>query len=207
MKMGFVVGAALALAPAVGLAQQNQPSQPNQNAPAATQGSRANEGTAGSQADTQQPDLTTTKLLPKDAKLVGTVQSTDMRAFPEQMGKGEQATKIQKEAVVGVGALDRVWTTKQSYKQVVNHLDQKLKGEGIEALAKTTTQSSTAWNVRMPDGHIANLVVRNTQPTTIESAQAAAVMGTVTGSGQQQQMPSSKSKNDNSNTDNKVNNE
>lgn len=168
MKIGIVLGAALALAPAMALAQQGQ-TQPQ------TQPQTQNQS---STAQSQKQDVTTQKLLPKDAKLVGTVESTDVRAFPEQMTK-EQGANLEKEALVGVGALDRVWTTKQSYHQAVSQFDQKLKGEGIQPIAKTTTQSSTAWNVRMPDGHIANVVVRNTQPTTIESVQAAAVAGTM----------------------------
>jgi len=186
MRIGIVLGAALAFAPALALADQAQ----NQNPPAQTQTqtqpSQTNSATqnqnqpqAQNQNQAQNPsEMTTQRLLPKDAKLVGTVESTDVRAFPEQMSKAQSAN-IEKEGLVGVGALDRVWTTKQSYKQTVSHLDQKMKGEGIEPIAKTTTQSSTAWNMRMPDGHIANVVVRNTQPTTIEAVQASVVSGTL----------------------------
>jgi hypothetical protein len=124
--------------------------------------------------------VTTQKLLPKDAALVGSVTSTEVRAFPEQMGKGEGNAKIEKEAVVGVGALDRTWTTRQTYTKTVSYLDQQVKQAGIEPIAKTTTRSATAWNLRMPDGHIANVVVRNTQPTTIEAVQLMAVAGTAT---------------------------
>jgi hypothetical protein len=170
MKIGIVLGAALAFAPAIALAN--------------------NQG--------QSQDVTTQRLLPKDAKLVGTVESTDIRAFPEQMAKtSQQSANVEKEGVVGVAGIDRVWATKEPYKRTVSQLDQNLKGEGIAPIAKTTTQSSTAWNVRMPDGHIANLVVRNTQPTTIEAVQAAAMMGTVTDQvqgNQQQAAPSSKTK-------------
>jgi hypothetical protein len=214
MKIGIVLGAALALAPAAALAnnqgQTNQgQNQPSQNQPAQNQAAQNQAGQnqpAQNQAaqnqnqpsSAQSQDVTTQRLLPKDAKLVGAVESTDIRAFPEQMAKGaQQSANIEKEGVVGVGGIDRVWTTKAAYKRTVSQLDQKLKGEGIEPIAKTTTQSSTAWNVRMPDGHIANLVVRNTQPTTIESVQAAAMMGTMTDQGQnsqQQAAPSSKTK-------------
>jgi len=195
MKIGIVFGAALAFAPAIALADN----QAGQNQPPSSQTQDQTQG----QTQGQTQDVTTQRLLPKDAKLVGTVESADVRAFPEQMAKtGQKPANIEKEGVVGVGGIDRVWTTKTAYKRTVTQLDQKLKGEGIEPIAKTTTQSSTAWNVRMPDGHIANLVVRNTQPTTIESVQAAAMMGTVTeqpGQNNQQQQqqqaaPSSKTK-------------
>ena len=182
MKMGIVLGAALALAPALALADQNQ-NQPQTQAQPQTQ----TEPQSQDQAQ-KQSDITTQRLLPKDAKLVGTVESTDVRAFPEQMSKAQSAN-IEKEGLVGVGAVDRVWTTKQPYKQAVSQFDQKLKGEGIEPIAKTTTQSSTAWNMRMPDGHIANVVVRNTQPTTIEAVQAAVVAGTMTDTHQNQNQP------------------
>lgn len=214
-RIAYVLGAALAFAPAMALANQghdqNQPEQPhatqdqnldqNQNQ---NQYQNQNQNQMqGQSANQNQPDLTTQKLLPKDAKLVGAVESADVREFPEQRSEqAKQSSRIEKEGVVGVGALDRVWTTRQSYKQTVSHFDQKLKGEGIEPIAKTTTQSSTAWNVRMPDGHIANVVVRNTQPTTIESVQVAAMLGTMTGQqpgqektpSQQQPSPSSKTK-------------
>ncbi len=199
MKMAMVLGAALAFAPAIALADQganqNQPAtqnQMNQNQMNQNQNQNPNQNQAQAQ-NANQPDITTQKLLPKDAKLVGSVESADVRAFPEQMSKATSGN-IEKEGVVGVGALDRVWTTKQSYHQAVNRLDQTLKGEGIQPIAKTTTQSSTAWNVRMPDGHIANMVVRNTQPTTIEAVQASAMMGTETYQNQNQPTSSPKNK-------------
>lgn len=213
MKIGIVLGAALAFAPAAALANNNnQPSQNNQPSSAqTTQNSASARGTTeGTQAENSQQgqDVTAQKLLPKDAKLIGSVESADIREFPEQMGENAKQTgNIEKEGVVGVGGIDRVWTTKEPYKRTVSQLDQKLKGEGIQPIAKTTTQSSTAWNVRMPDGHIANLVVRNTQPTTIESVQAAAMMGTVDETGQNRAAPSSKTKsNMNNNSNSNMNN-
>ena len=218
MKLGMAMGAALVIAPALAFAQQNHANQ-NQNQPTQNQGTQSqgtqnqampNQQPSTAQGNTQAQDATTQRLLPTDAKLVGAVESTDIRAFPEQMPKGQNSANIEKDAVVGVGGIDRVWTTKQSYKQAVSHFDQKLKSEGIAPIAKTTTQSSTAWNVRMPDGHVANVVVRNTQPTTIESVQAAAMLGTMTeqgnqqgtsGTHNQQPAPSSKTKsNDNKTT-------
>ena len=212
MRIGIVLGAALAFAPALALADQPQNPNPPAQTQTQTQPSQPNSATqnqnqpqAQNQNQAQNPsEMTTQRLLPKDAKLVGTVESTDVRAFPEQMSKAQSAN-IEKEGLVGVGALDRVWTTKQSYKQTVSHLDQKMKGEGIEPIAKTTTQSSTAWNMRMPDGHIANVVVRNTQPTTIEAVQASVVSGTMTDTNRMQnqnpnanqpqnQLPSTKNK-------------
>lgn len=227
MKLGIVLGAALVFGPAIAVAeqqpsqqqQQQQPSTGQYQQPSSTQtGQQYQQQPSSTQAGQQQPsmqtgqqpssmqgntaqqDTTTQKLLPKDAKLVGAVESADIREFPEQRAaKAQKTGNVEKEDVVGVGALDRVWTTKQPYKQAVSQFDQKLKGEGIQPIAKTTTQSSTAWNVRMPDGHIANVVVRNTQPTTIEAVQASAMAGTITDQ-QQQQAPSSKSKtNDNMN--------
>lgn len=221
MKLGMAMGAALVIAPALAFAQQNHANQ-NQNQPTQNQGTQSqgtqnqampNQQPSTAQGNTQAQDATTQRLLPTDAKLVGAVESTDIRAFPEQMPKGQNSANIEKDAVVGVGGIDRVWTTKQSYKQAVSHFDQKLKSEGIAPIAKTTTQSSTAWNVRMPDGHVANVVVRNTQPTTIESVQAAAMLGTMTeqgnqqgtsGTHNQQPAPSSKTKsNDNNNNNNR----
>jgi len=190
MRLSVIVGSALLLAPSLAMANDNDTT--SSTAPRQTQ----QQGTTATRDNAQQ-DLTTRRLLPKDAKLVGSVEATEVRAFPEQMGKSERASGVEKEGLAGASGLDRVWTTKQAYTQTVGQLDQKLKNEGIEPMAKTTTPSSTAWNVRMPDGHIANVIVRNTKPTTIESVQAVALTGTATETDdktQQQNAPSSKSK-------------
>jgi hypothetical protein len=187
MRLPLVMGAALMLAPAVALADETQPSRDNPSATSDT----------GSNATADQgAGMTTQKLLPKDVTLVGSVATTEVRTFPEQMGKGEGNAKIEKENVVGVGALDRTWTTKQTYNKTVSYLEQQVKEAGIEPIAKTTTRSATAWNLRMPDGHIANVVVRNTQPTTIEAVQLTAVAGSSTREPKAAPTPKTKNSND-----------
>jgi len=121
------------------------------------------------------------RFLPDDATLVGAAEGTEVRTFPEQLGPraGNNAAQVQKEEVQNVGAIDRVWTTKSSYQDSVKAVDQKLASAGDKQLAKTTTSCSTAWNLRTPDGHIANVIVRNTQPTTIETEQIAEHTSTV----------------------------
>ncbi|MDB4970236.1 MAG: hypothetical protein JWN44_5925 [Myxococcales bacterium] len=168
MTWRYVVGAILVLAPAMALARQDQKQQ-DQQKPSAMQND-----TQSSQ--TPPAGATVKRILPSDAKLVGATQATEVRTLPEQSAtNGTQTSKVQKEALVGVHAVDSVWTTKQPYAKTVNQIDQKLKGEGVEPIVKTITESATAWNMRMPDGHISNVVVRNTQPTTIETVQAAMV--------------------------------
>ena len=175
MSPRILVGAALLFAPALAFA--NQPTQTQGQ----TQQTQKQQTQTQTQSQSQKSqDIAAKQLLPKDATLVGSAESTDIRAFPEQQGSAA-GSKIEKEGVVGVGGIDRVWTTGQSYRQAVSHFDQGLKGEpAINTLARTTTKSSTAWNLRMSDGNIANVVVRNTQPTTIEAVQAAGVVGTMT---------------------------
>ncbi len=201
MKLGVILGTALLVAPAA-FANNNQNENPNTNQyqtqkqnPNQNPSQNPNQNPAMGSASERQsaPDVTLKRLLPSDAKLVGAVETTEIRAFPEQVGTSNQkASNLQKEDVVGVGALDRMWTTKMTYRDAVSHFDRSLKDENIQPIAKTTTVSSTAYNVRMPDRHIVNVVVRNTQPTTIESLSAAAAAGDVN-------MPSTKTKTDTNN--------
>ncbi len=186
MNKLVTIAFALALA-SPAWAQQNQPG--TQNQPGETGGHMmapghihmGQQGGRMSQADlqrAQQRDTLSKRILPADATLLGVSEVAEVREFPEQTGaKGEKTAQMQKEEVVGAGALDRVWSTQKGYQQTVSKIDQALKSENIEVMAKTTTPTSTAWNVRMPDGHVANIVVRNTSPTSIESVQMVAGAG------------------------------
>jgi|SRR6185312_9621401 len=188
-KLAIVAGSMLAFAPALALADQPQQTQTTQERTQTTQQKTQAQQQQQQTQQTQQKsqDIASRRLLPKDAVLVGSSESADIRTFPEQAA----STKVEKEGMVGVGGIDRVWTTQQPYHKAVSAFDQNLKGEDITSLARTTTKSSTAWNLRMPDGNIANVVVRNTQPTTIEAVQASAVVGSMT---DQLPAPSSKTK-------------
>ncbi len=118
--------------------------------------------------------------LPTGVKLVGVEQSTEIRTFPEQeASRGDQ--KVRKETVVGVNALDRVWTTEAAYADTVRAIDAKVGTGGIQLIAKTVTPTTTAWNLQLPDGHISNAIVRNTQPTTIETVQLVSTQTTTHG--------------------------
>lgn len=112
-------------------------------------------------------------IVPTGAKLIGTASAAEVREFPE-MTKNKNVTS---EDIVGARALDRVFETHKSYKQTVGYYDKMVKNGSAEQIERTTTKTATAWSLKMPDGKVQNVVVRNTQPTTIETVQALGVAG------------------------------
>lgn len=117
---------------------------------------------------------------PPDAKLVGRSVVDEIRAFPE-LGSGMKtlSAKPHKEKLVGVAGIDRVFTTDRSFGDTVSYFDQKFKATGYKIDARVETPSSTAWTVKRPDGTVANAVVRNTTPTTIELNEVASATGEI----------------------------
>lgn len=109
-----------------------------------------------------------TKILPTGAKLVGSASAAEVRTFPE-MSKTKGMTA---EETVGARAIDRVYETNKPYKQTVAHFDKMVKSGQAEQMERTVTKTATGWSLKMPDGTVQNVVVRNTQPTTIETVQA-----------------------------------
>jgi hypothetical protein len=109
--------------------------------------------------------------VPPSAVPVGKSVVDEVRAFPE-MGKGQ--SKAQMEKIVGVEGVDRVFQTDRPFADTVAFFDQQFKQPGFKQLARVETQSATAWTVKRPDGTVANAVVRNTKPTTLELAEATA---------------------------------
>ncbi len=110
---------------------------------------------------------------PPNAKLIGTSVLDEIRAFPEMGLKGLVTGKPAKERVVGVTGVDRLFQTDQSYADTVSHFENQFKQGGYKVEAKVESPSATAWTVRRPDGTIADAVVRNTTPTTVELAEVA----------------------------------
>jgi hypothetical protein len=114
--------------------------------------------------------------LPHGAELVAAAEIDQVRAFPEQQaGK----TKAPPDAVVGVRAVDRVYQTDGSHADVVKFFDQEAAQPGNTQRARDTTQTTTAWTIVLPRGTVANVIVRNTQPTTIEIVSARGVVAEV----------------------------
>jgi hypothetical protein len=110
--------------------------------------------------------------LPSGSKLVGSVQAGELRAFPE-MNKDKG---MQTQDIVSMGALDRVYETKRSYKDAVGYFDSMVKDGSATELSRTVTRTTTGWQLQLPDGNAQNIVVRNTQPTTIETVQAVGAL-------------------------------
>lgn len=54
------------------------------------------------------------------------------------------------------------------FADAVSYFDQAFSQGGYEVQARVQTPSSVAWTVKRPDGTVADAVVRNTKPTTIE---------------------------------------
>jgi hypothetical protein len=111
--------------------------------------------------------------MPSGAKLIGTSSAMEIRAFPE-LNKNKMATG---DELTGAKAVDRAYETNKSYKDTVSHFDKMVKDGQATQMDRTTTKSTTAWSLRMTDGTMVNVVVRNTQPTTIETMQAMGMTG------------------------------
>ncbi len=108
--------------------------------------------------------------MPPKVSLVGESEVDEIRQFPELQRQG--TNKMEKEKTVGVAAIDRVYSTRQDYNDTVGFFDRQFGQTGYQTLARTVTPSATAWSVRRPDGGVANAIVRNTSPTTIETIEA-----------------------------------
>jgi hypothetical protein len=105
--------------------------------------------------------------LPPGAKFVASAELDRIHAFPEQKGKTPFAP-----AVAGVNAVDRVYQIDRPYTTVIGFFDRQVTEPGILELARDTTRTATAWAMVLPHGRVANVIVRNTQPTTIEIVSA-----------------------------------
>jgi hypothetical protein len=70
------------------------------------------------------------------------------------------------ESVRGVRVLDQTWDTGVTYADAVRFYDDKLDGALI--LERDHADTATGWLVKLADGTVASVIVRNTRPTTIE---------------------------------------
>ena len=112
---------------------------------------------------------------PASARLVGTSIIDEIRSFPE-LGAGMKMlpTREQKETLVGVSGVDRLFETDASFGDTVAYFDELFEHGGQHIVSRAASSSATAWSVEEPDGSVANAVVRNTTPTTIELAETVA---------------------------------
>jgi hypothetical protein len=113
---------------------------------------------------------------PPDATMIGSAVIDEIRAFPEMSGKsggGGAKAKAQAAKIVNVQGIDRTFETRRPFADAVAYFDQQFKQTGYEVMARVDSPSATAWTVKRPDGTVANAVVRNTKPTTIELAEVS----------------------------------
>ncbi len=138
----WIAAAVVTLAPAA-LAQAQPPPQPQQ-----AEGAK-----------------TSLVQVPPNAKLIGTSEVDEIRQFPEQ-----KAGKPM-ERIVGVSAIDRVYEVQKPYADVVKFFDTQFQQKGYQQTSRAVTPTATSWTVRRPDGNVANVIVRNTSPATVETVE------------------------------------
>jgi hypothetical protein len=117
------------------------------------------------QALSEGPKTNSLVQVPPNARLIGTSEVDEVRQFPEQ-----KAGKPM-ERIVGVSALDRVYEVEKPYADAVKFFDTQFQQKGFQQMSRTMTPTSTAWVVRRPDGNVANVIVRNTTPSTVEAVE------------------------------------
>jgi hypothetical protein len=112
--------------------------------------------------------------VPPSARMVATAEIDRVHAFPEQKKRASL------EAIVGVHAVDRVYEVGRSYADVVGFFDRQATDPGILLLGRDATRTATTWALMLsPDGRVANVIVRNTAPTTVEIVSATGVAETL----------------------------
>ena len=102
--------------------------------------------------------------LPRGAELRGTVESDAIRELPEL--KGARLNRMRDESVTGVRVLDQTYTSPTGYADTVRFYDCALADALI--LEHDRAETATGWLVRLDDGTVESVTLRNTQPTTIE---------------------------------------
>jgi hypothetical protein len=111
---------------------------------------------------------------PAGAFLVGKSEVTELRAFPEMAATAEGRAHV---AAHGgpTHASDAVYQSPMSYDETVRFFDQQLAKKQLRVVARTVTETATAWTIERGDATIANVIVRTTTPrTTFEIAQLEA---------------------------------
>jgi hypothetical protein len=102
--------------------------------------------------------------LPGGVKLRGTVESNGIRETPEL--KGALQNRSRDESVAGVRVLDQTWQGDVGYRDAVRFYDRAFADALV--IEREDADTTTGWLVKLDDGTVENVVVRNTRPTTIE---------------------------------------
>jgi hypothetical protein len=101
---------------------------------------------------------------PDDARLRGTVESDALREMPELKGARENLARDL--SVGGVHVRDQTWESDLAYADLVRFYDRALVGALL--LERDEAETATGWTVKLDDGSVASVTLRNTRPTTIE---------------------------------------
>jgi hypothetical protein len=102
--------------------------------------------------------------LPRGAELRGTVESDGIRELPEL--EGARINRMRDESLSGVRVLDQTYESANGYADTVRFYDRALAGSLL--IEREHADTATGWLVRLDDGTVASVTLRNTQPTTIE---------------------------------------
>jgi hypothetical protein len=101
---------------------------------------------------------------PPGARLRGTVETDAIREAPDL--KGARLNRNRDESVGGVHVLDQSYDFDAGYRDAARFYDRAFAGALV--IERDRSETATGWLVRLDDGTIASVILRNTQPTTIE---------------------------------------
>jgi len=102
--------------------------------------------------------------VPGGAALRGTVETDSIREVPEL--KGARINRMRDESLSGVRVLDQTWQSDDGYADTVRFYDRAVAGSLV--IEREQADTTTGWLVRLADGTVASITVRNTRPATIE---------------------------------------
>lgn len=102
--------------------------------------------------------------LPPGASLRGTIETDTIRELPEL--KGARLNRMRDNSISGVHVLDQSFDAELSYRDAVRFYDRALAGAFL--IEREEAETATGWLVRLDDGVVASISLRNTHPTTIE---------------------------------------
>lgn len=109
---------------------------------------------------------------PAGSFLVGKSEVSELRAFPEMAATAEGRAHAASQAVLASHAIDAVYQSPFAYDETVRFFDDQFAKKHLRVVARTVTETSTAWTVDRGDSTMANVIVRTTTPrTTFEIAQ------------------------------------
>ncbi len=106
------------------------------------------------------------------AVLVGRSDVDDVHAFPEMAATAEGRAVARTAPMGSRHAQDAVYESPLAYGETVRYFDDQFARRRMRIMARTVTQTATAWTVGHPDSTVASIIARTTAPKGMfESAQ------------------------------------